>query len=544
LKKLLYILFAIQISLLTLYAQPVNEEWVRTYSSGYPNNDFINAMTLDTSGNIIVTGSVTTSTQNGNFCTIKYDQSGIQQWVAFYNGPGTNSIDDAVAITVDKKGFIYVTGNSEETGFGTDAFCTIKYSPSGSQIWAVRYHRTPHFYDDPQAIAVDKYGNVYVTGMSSSDGSYYGYDYLTLKYDSSGALKWDRYYNGPVNNSDLARSIAVDDSCNIYITGESATYQNTGGYCTIKYNTNGDSIWVRRYDGLPGGGHPNLGKKLVIDKWSNVYVTGISYTSITHEYSTIKYSSQGVQQWVSNYRNPTNGFSEPYAIAVDSNLNVFVTGKTSGTGISDYATVKYNIDGVQQWVKIYNGPGNSYDEAHGISVDMQGGTYVTGWSQDSSQQNIFMTIKYDSSGVLKWQMSHAGMGEAVKVDKNYNVYIAGRSLVPSKYTTIKYSQLVGIHSISKKIPEQFKLYQNYPNPFNPSTKIKFDISPSRGARGVTTRLIIYDILGREIAVLVNANLNPGTYEVEFDGSNHPSGIYFYRLTAGEYNECKKMVLIK
>ena len=252
-KKIIFVFFTFAFLLLPLYAQPVTEEWVRSYNSGYQKNDGITAMAIDTGGNIIVTGYIGTDTQNGNFCTIKYNPSGVQLWVAFYNGPGSNSIDQAVAIVVDKSGFIYVTGNSEETGFGTEAYCTIKYSPAGSQIWAVRYHRTPHFYDDPQAIAVDKYGNVYVTGMSSSDGSYYGYDYLTIKYDSSGALKWDRYYNGPVNNSDLARSIAVDDSCNIYITGESATYQNTGGYCTIKYNTNGDSIWVRRYDGLPGG---------------------------------------------------------------------------------------------------------------------------------------------------------------------------------------------------------------------------------------------------------------------------------------------------
>lgn len=156
--KARFIFFALHFSLLSLNAQPVTQEWVRNYISGYATNDGINAMALDTSGNIIVTGFIGTDTQNGNFCTIKYTPQGVQQWVAFYNGPGSNSIDQAVAIAVDKSGFIYVTGNSEETGFGTDAFCTIKYSPTGFQIWAVRYPRTPHFYDYPQAIAVDKYG--------------------------------------------------------------------------------------------------------------------------------------------------------------------------------------------------------------------------------------------------------------------------------------------------------------------------------------------------------------------------------------------------
>lgn len=99
-----------------------------------------------------------------------------------------------------------------------------------------------------------------------------------------------------------------------------------------------------------------------------------------------------------------------------------------------------------------------------------------------------------------------------------------------------------------EIPNGFVLYQNYPNPFNPATKIKFDNPPSplseRGDRGGFVKLIIFDILGREIATLVNDRLKPGTYEFEFDGTNFPSGGYFYRLSAMEYTETKRMVLIK
>jgi hypothetical protein len=95
-------------------------------------------------------------------------------------------------------------------------------------------------------------------------------------------------------------------------------------------------------------------------------------------------------------------------------------------------------------------------------------------------------------------------------------------------------------------PEEFVLEQNYPNPFNPSTKIKYQIpaslNPSQG--GTFVQLIVYDILGREVTVLVNEEKQPGIYESVFDGSNLPSGIYLYRLTAGEYSETKKLVLLK
>jgi hypothetical protein len=108
--------------------------------------------------------------------------------------------------------------------------------------------------------------------------------------------------------------------------------------------------------------------------------------------------------------------------------------------------------------------------------------------------------------------------------------------------------VIGVEPISSEIPQQFMLYQNYPNPFNPITKIKFSI-PAVGQRhAFDVRLVIYDILGREIEVLVNesatGSLKPGTYEVEWNGSDYPSGVYFYKLISGDYSETRKMVLLK
>jgi hypothetical protein len=88
-------------------------------------------------------------------------------------------------------------------------------------------------------------------------------------------------------------------------------------------------------------------------------------------------------------------------------------------------------------------------------------------------------------------------------------------------------------------PKEFKLHQNYPNPFNPKTIIGFQLPINN-----YVTLKIYDVLGREVATLVNETLKPGTYETEFDGSNYPSGVYYYRITAGDFTETKKMVLIK
>lgn len=106
------------------------------------------------------------------------------------------------------------------------------------------------------------------------------------------------------------------------------------------------------------------------------------------------------------------------------------------------------------------------------------------------------------------------------------------------------TSLIGINSSNSSVPFVFHLYQNYPNPFNPKTKIKFDI-PSNGRRETSNvKISIYDILGREIVTLVNQNLKPGSYEIEWDANNFPSGIYFYALMTNNFTETKKMVLIK
>ena len=115
------------------------------------------------------------------------------------------------------------------------------------------------------------------------------------------------------------------------------------------------------------------------------------------------------------------------------------------------------------------------------------------------------------------------------------------------------NMIVGLHVLSTEIPKSYSLSQNYPNPFNPTTKIKFDVPNVMNGRDRSLRLVIYDALGKEIVTLVNEQLQPGTYETEWDASNYPSGVYFYQLTvqpsdrserSDGYTETKKLVLIK
>ncbi|MBK8552300.1 MAG: T9SS type A sorting domain-containing protein [Ignavibacteria bacterium] len=214
----------------------------------------------------------------------------------------------------------------------------------------------------------------------------------------------------------------------------------------------------------------------------------------------------------------------------------------------NYATIKYNSSGDEQWVQRYKGPKFQKMELHQLHW-MLGNVYVTGYSNSSPINSDFATIKYNSSGDSVWLVRYNGPGNysddkasSIAVDVSGNVYVTGAGAgngTGSEFVTIKYSQSTGISQLSSVIPEQYILSQNYPNPFNPITNLEFGISDL----GFVS-LKVYDILGKEIKTLINENLNPGNYEIVFDGKGFPSGVYFYRLTAGEFTETKRMMLVK
>jgi len=103
---------------------------------------------------------------------------------------------------------------------------------------------------------------------------------------------------------------------------------------------------------------------------------------------------------------------------------------------------------------------------------------------------------------------------------------------------------IGIIKTNTNVPDDFSLSQNYPNPFNPETKISFSVPAPSPLERVVVRLLVYDVLGNEVAVLVNEQLTPGTYEVDFDGTGFSSGVYYYRLQYGNTFITKKMILNK
>jgi hypothetical protein len=526
-KKILYTLIIIHCSLLIIEAQ-VQQEWVRRYPDTSTSTAEAEAMALDDSGNVYITGLAIVNSQY-HYCTIKYNTIGVQQWVTMHTG------GIATSIAVDRSSNVYITG------YINNDYCTIKYSSNGVQQW-VNYYNDPYSgEDEAEKIAVDNAGNVYVSGYTNVLNG--GWGYSTVKYSSDGRQLWVQSYGGVFA---YVNSLLVDDSCYVYLTGE-----NQQRATTIKYDSSGNQIWVQQYNGLGIG---NTGaNSLAIDSYKNVYITGFSPGLQTYwDYFTIKYSYSGVQQWVRRFNTDSmisTSANDGKSIVLDNTRNIYIAGFagfTTGQQPTNFCTLKYSNSGEILWVKrdsavVWGGP---------ISMvnDNNDNIYIAGSTSKLPLYASYTTIKYDSSGTQKWRQTYNNQNGdswpySLLVDKAYNIFLTGSS--SASMCTIKYSQPVGIIHNNKQIPGHFVLHQNYPNPFNPVTKIKLEIPLSKGGlRGLSVKLIIYDVLGHEVTTLVNEQLKPGSYEVLWDGSNYTSGVYFYRIFTDQYSETKKMILLK
>ena len=301
--------------------------WVRTYDG--PSNfdgDGGRALTVDSSGNVYVTGSSwcnVSLTSEYDYVTIKYDAGGNEVWIDVYNGPADRS-DQATAMVIDGAGNVYVTGSSKDD-YADPRITTVKYSTSGNKLWVKTDSGLVGWAND---IATDTSGHIYVTGRG--DG-----DCVTIKYDANGNKLWAARYDGPGHQTDEGEALAVDNHGNVYVAGFSYGSTTNCYYTAIKYYPNGDTGWVKAF-----GGPYGLATAIVVDDSGNVYVTG--ETGYEGDYTTVKYDSSGTQLWIKQYYGPGNDSDIPWGIALDDSGNVYVTGASVGSGTGrDFATIKY-----------------------------------------------------------------------------------------------------------------------------------------------------------------------------------------------------------
>lgn len=440
---LLILLFLFVMPLLS--AGQVTEAWVQRYSATDSSEDRPSTMALDRWGNVYVTGAT----------TIKYNNSGVLQWIRHNEGPDGLSVwaNDIIA---DAYGNVYLTGYSYGPGTLYD-FVTIKFDTDGNMQWTRLYNGPANHFDLANAIALDANGNVYVTGQSYTTTS--NMDYITIKYTSGGTQEWTHRYNGTANAFDVAGDIAVDANGNAYVSGISAgldpvTGQSTGyDYATIKYNLHGAPLWVARYD---APAHLNDGAQgLALDPWGHVIVTGWSegLDGIV-SWTTVKYNPSGSLLWQAPYYQfgGEEAYNIPSDLKVDGQGQVYITGQTGHSSFSDIYTVKYSASGTLLWDRMLDLELQMASRPGGLALDEAGNVYINGTTSNETFYAMFalFTAKYDPNGSLEWLRFYDGPPEqeqntavGLAVDANRNVFTVGYNVAEEKgsdYITIKYSQ--------------------------------------------------------------------------------------------------------
>jgi len=271
--------------------------WLRTYTDIGPT--IAEAIAVDGSGDVYVSGSDISSYSVGpedrfpliELLTIKYDCSGRQIWYAqCYLGEPTGVQVECAGLD-SANNFFLVT---EVPGSGADCFATLKYSNGGSLLWLAP-NPTDSVGSQGYGLSLDAYGNAFVTGESEQGYPHQCYCFATCRLSTNGVYLWTNLYPKSFVGTNVATSIATDKANNCYVTGYSSGTNSYTEIVTIKYDPDGNQIWLQQYV-APSGGNA-VGNAIAVDHNGNVYVTGYESTAAGGtEMVTIKYAPLGIQR--------------------------------------------------------------------------------------------------------------------------------------------------------------------------------------------------------------------------------------------------------
>ena len=531
-----------------IYAQPA-EEWMKTYSN--PNGtgtDYCDRSVIDAQGNIYISAATRTANTNDDVMLLKYNSSGTFLWSKTYNYSfnGTEQPND---IAVDNNGNIYITGTSTRSQGSFDCLL-LKFDPNGNIIWVKRINKSN--YSDRQAEGVS---------LVLRDGIYIGVNFDYNGFSECGITKYN--FNGdslsyltlgtmPNFTYGMWKMVQDISTLSIYAICSGDMLPNEEeDFLVKKISINGSltQVWSKIYTG--SNHQDDRARNIAVAPDGNIIVTG--YTEVNNQGKNMLLLKMGrddgsilFQKTYNNAVNNQDDYGEN--IAFDNNANIIINGSTNSLSApTNILILKYTPAGTLTWTKIYDHTGNRHDWVRDLKTDNAGNIYFIAECFDGPQQTTsILTAKFSASGELDWFIEKTGQNtnqgvNTLHILNNGSLIISGNTEIAGIRKTMlsKYGSTIGIETVSNEIPSQFLLSQNYPNPFNPVTNINFSIPISS-----EVKLLVFDVTGKQVAELINTQLTAGSYKYDFNASYLTSGVYFYKLVTENYTETKKMILVK
>lgn len=466
-------------------AQAPDTVWTRAYG-GY-EADMGNAFIETSDGAFLIVGSTSSFGENGDIYLIKINSQG--EWFFNYNYGGIGS-ENALSVVESYDGGYILSGYSR-------------------------------FY-------ANNYNNLFL-GKTDSDGN----------------LIWSQVYVNS-GSQDYGQSVLETSDQDIVVAGYTRHYNPTNkNVILMKTNARGDSIWYHEY----GSDGEDVGQSVVQTNDNGYVIAGwtTSYGIGSGDIYLIKTDSDGNQLWYRTYG--YQNWEEASCVIQTSDGGFAIIGRTDsgGNGWWDVYLVKTDSSGTMQWWQTYGG--DDWDGGHSVEETDDGGFLLGCYTFSFGAGDCdYYLIRTDSLGNEVWHKtlgdSSSDWGYSAIYASDGNIYFMGDSWSYGHgsvdiYLVKLQGDMTDAYDYAITNPKSFQLLQNFPNPFNAATQIPFNLP------GKSDVLIeIYNVLGQKVATLFEGRAEAGYRTITWDADSNPSGVYFYRIKAGDKTDTRQMVLLR
>ncbi|MFO7525915.1 MAG: T9SS type A sorting domain-containing protein [Ignavibacteriaceae bacterium] len=427
-------------------------------------------------------------------------------------------------------GFI-AAGHTYSFGAGAGDAWLIRTNFNGDTLWAHTYGTGGGSFETAHSVhQTSDDGFIFAGSVFAGSSS----NVYLVKTNADGVAEWTQTIGG--FDTDNAYSVLQTDDGGYIICGDTRSFHNGFGSSVwlIRTNSIGDTLWTRVY----GGSSYQGGKSIKQTSDDGFIITG-SYNNggpTTTEVWLLKTDVNGDTLWTKTFGG--DGSQDGYDVLQTNDGGYLIAGSKSWAEIW---LIRTDSTGDTLWTKTYPG---SIERGNCLSHASDGGFIITG----SNINSDLLVIRTDENGDLLWSNTYGGgnydVGSAVIQVTGGGYIVCGSTESSGAGNSDIWLVRIdsdGTTSVNEEpaLVDQFQLNQNYPNPFNPGTTISWQSPVSSWQT-----LIVYDLLGREVAALVDEYKPAGRYEVEFDASGLSSGVYYYRLSSEQFTQTMKAILLK